>query len=378
MSFLNKIFGTATTTERERIFSAIDKDDLFALQEIAAANRDVFNTAAQPSPLAYAVRKKKFPAFMMLLMLGAQVDPLAMKYAYMKKLDKFVLPLFERGARHTLIWEATLQIRLYAENAERIRDEFQKREATNPLTIADIVDIKEGGRLTEEDEQKRFFKAVKKSRMEHIAATLARYPDACNWRNEEEKSPLCVTIEQRNLRVLDFLLDHGGDANEISLNAGRPFTLLHMAAYDDLINIGKSLIRHSADLHKRTDTPYSTHDANGHRHYSTHGILTPRELAIAKGNKTMAAFLQNAEEEAAMAKKTLAAPALSEPTPAPAADGELQEKFNDLSARHAETLELLKDTQRHLNRALDRIDELENRKSLTHLDKPGYKKNRNI
>jgi len=68
--------------------------------------------------------------------------------------------------------------------------------------------------LTWAEERKLFFAAVGKNDRDVIAATLAKYPEALEWRTQQGAKPLHIALEKKNMAAFTYLLDLGASPDQ--------------------------------------------------------------------------------------------------------------------------------------------------------------------
>lgn len=73
-------------------------------------------------------------------------------------------------------------------------------------------------------------------------------------KDDEETSALHYAIEARSLECVKILLENGAHVNEKCRVKTTGVTPLHLAAIEDVPDIGKVLIEHKADIAARDNT----------------------------------------------------------------------------------------------------------------------------
>ncbi|MDE1151423.1 MAG: ankyrin repeat domain-containing protein [Micavibrio sp.] len=116
--------------------------------------------------------------------------------------------------------------------------------------------------LTWTEERKQFFAAVGKNDRAMMDATLAKYPEALEWRTQQGTKPLYIALEKKNMDAFTYLLDRGASPDqpetygEYQVLKMRP---LHIAASWGEHAFVRTLLERGAD-HAQRDAKKRTAD----------------------------------------------------------------------------------------------------------------------
>ncbi len=149
--------------------------------------------------------------------------------------------------------------------------------------------------------------AAKFGRYETIK-TLLEHGAAVNLKDKHGRTPLHDAAMWSGEKVINLLISYGADVNARDQHQSTP---LHQAAMLNNIEAAKALVEHGADIFAKNYYDYRkspTYDyrydyrkspAEGQYHPSPRRTLnkTAKEIALTRGDKEMAQYLQTKEEE---------------------------------------------------------------------------------
>jgi len=143
--------------------------------------------------------------------------------------------------------------------------------------------------------QRPLWLAARFGRYETIK-TLLEHGATVNHKDKHGRTALHDAAMWSGEKVINLLISYGADVNARDQYQSTP---LHQAAMLSNIEAAKALVEHGADIFAKNYYDYRKSPAEGKYHPSARHTMnkTAKEIALTKGDKEMAQYLQTKEEE---------------------------------------------------------------------------------
>jgi len=131
---------------------------------------------------------------------------------------------------------------------------------------------------------------------ETIIKTLLEHGAKVNHKNQHGRTALHKAAMYNSKEVMNLLISYGADVNARDEHQSTP---LHQAAMLNNIKAAKALVEHGADIFAKNYHDYSKPPAVRLLLRPSRGTMnkTAKEIALTRGDKEMAQYLQTKEEE---------------------------------------------------------------------------------
>lgn len=358
---------------------AINKDNLVLITEILTKYpqaKEVTDSKGS-TPLHIALTKGRMKSFTHLIEEGCNMNAQA-EYVYLSFINAtdymnvftaacflnkkdFALCLIRRGASMEITnykvkenVAKNQKLKYYIERAPQIRAEY--------LAAQKMDDKAEKQRKAEtkiETKEKvlsfareTFFKAIHKGDLAAIAATVAAYPQALEWKTLTGKPALFFAMEANRIDSFRSLVNLGADMNVRLNDSPNPPCPIHLAAKDGRENFVRFMVQQGA----KTDAVCGWHVGDGDFEYNFVGnVATAYDIAVQKNHLAIAGLLQNAHT----IRADYLATAEGQASLSGKAEPSLQDKFKQMAQKLEKTEAALGKTNALLDEALKRIEALE-------------------
>ena len=126
--------------------------------------------------------------------------------------------------------------------------------------------------------------------------TLLEHGAKVNHKDKDGRTALHKAAMYSSKEVMNLLISYGADVNSRDKHQSTP---LHQAAMLNNIEAAKALVEHGADIFAKNYHDYSKPTAEGRLLPPPSGQMnkTAKEIALKRGDKEMAQYLQKKEEE---------------------------------------------------------------------------------
>ena len=149
--------------------------------------------------------------------------------------------------------------------------------------------------LSEPEKQARraFFDAAWDGNLDIARAMLKDHPDAANWLDESDLTPLCAAISEDRFPMVELLLDAGADINHRGLAGNTPLMTAIVARSAYAVTMTQLLLSRGADPSLRNDAGKTA------AHYArVYGMRDVEKLLLEKEQADKAQARQQASEDA--------------------------------------------------------------------------------
>ena len=126
--------------------------------------------------------------------------------------------------------------------------------------------------------------------------TLLEHGAMVNHKDQHGRTALHYAAMHRGKEIMNLLISYGADVNARDKHQSTP---LHQAAMLNNIEAAKALVEHGADIFAKNYHDYSKPLPEGMLLTPSRGQMnkTAKEIALTRGDKEMAQYLQTKEEE---------------------------------------------------------------------------------